>query len=139
MTEGGEVWAGGTDGVVRVWEGLGRSEGRVDADWGFKAHGDVVVGVGVHPGGGVLASCSGQRRFTGEVGSRGEKGEGIERESGSGSDSSTSTSSSSSSSSSSGRGSSTKAEVEPGPEPDGRKGVVGDCSLKVWALWKPLL
>lgn len=34
----GEVWAGGTDGYVRVWEGLGVEEGIVDPMWEFKAH-----------------------------------------------------------------------------------------------------
>ncbi|KAL9121780.1 MAG: hypothetical protein Q9187_001655, partial [Circinaria calcarea] len=117
VTEGGEVWAGGTDGVVKVWESLGRREGSVDADWGFKAHEDVVVGVGVHPAGSVLASCSGQRRYTGEVGSRGLESEGRGSGSGSGSDSSASSSSSSSSE----RGSSMEAEAEHEPEPDGRR------------------
>ena len=35
---GNEIWAGGTDGVVRVWEGMGRIEGVVDPAWEFKAH-----------------------------------------------------------------------------------------------------
>ena len=59
----GEVWAGGTDGVVRVWEGLGMKEGAIDCDWQFAAHGDVVNGIGLHPGGTVLATCSGQRHY----------------------------------------------------------------------------
>ncbi|KAL8943038.1 MAG: hypothetical protein Q9216_001326 [Gyalolechia sp. 2 TL-2023] len=35
---GGEVWAGGVDGKVRLWEGLGLKEGIVDPDWEFEAH-----------------------------------------------------------------------------------------------------
>ena len=35
---GDEVWAGGTDGSVRVWRSLGMREGVVEPDWGFKAH-----------------------------------------------------------------------------------------------------
>ncbi|KAI4119427.1 MAG: hypothetical protein LQ345_000673 [Seirophora villosa] len=36
---GGEVWAGGTDGMVRLWEGgLGVKEGVLDPAWEFKAH-----------------------------------------------------------------------------------------------------
>lgn len=35
---GGEVWAGGTDGNVRVWEGLGKGEGDLDPAWQFHAH-----------------------------------------------------------------------------------------------------
>lgn len=33
-----EIWTGGTDGVVRVWEGVGRKEGGVECDWEWKAH-----------------------------------------------------------------------------------------------------
>ncbi|KAL6719366.1 hypothetical protein ACLMJK_003605 [Lecanora helva] len=57
-----EIWAGGTDGCVRCWEGVGMREGVVEPSWGFQAHGDVVGSVGWHPGGGVLATCSGSRR-----------------------------------------------------------------------------
>ena len=35
---GHEVWAGGTDGCVRVWELLGTAEGSVDPVWEFRAH-----------------------------------------------------------------------------------------------------
>ena len=35
---GQEVWAGGTDGFVRVWEGLGMQAGIVDPVWEFTAH-----------------------------------------------------------------------------------------------------
>ena len=35
---GGEVWAGGMDGTVRVWDGLGIKEGVVDPVWEFRAH-----------------------------------------------------------------------------------------------------
>lgn len=35
---GGEVWAGGTDGVVRAWQGLGMTEGVVEPFWEFQAH-----------------------------------------------------------------------------------------------------
>lgn len=58
---GGEVWAGGSDGVVRVWEGLGMVEGVVDPGWGFRAHGDAVSSTVLHASGSVLATCSGQR------------------------------------------------------------------------------
>lgn len=36
---GEEVWAGGTDGKIRVWEGLGMREGIVEPDRVFIAHG----------------------------------------------------------------------------------------------------
>lgn len=35
---GGEVWAGGADGTVRLWEGLGTKEGVLEPSWEFKAH-----------------------------------------------------------------------------------------------------
>lgn len=35
---GQEIWAGGTDAYVRVWEGLGIKEGCIDPVWAFKAH-----------------------------------------------------------------------------------------------------
>lgn len=37
--EGGmELWAGGMDGTVRVWEGVGKSEGVLQSNWEWKAH-----------------------------------------------------------------------------------------------------
>ena len=35
---GSEIWSGGTDGVVRVWEGLGEHEGLIDPAHEFRAH-----------------------------------------------------------------------------------------------------
>ena len=35
---GGEVWAGGIDGRVKAWHGLGMTEGVVEPFWDFKAH-----------------------------------------------------------------------------------------------------
>ncbi len=61
---GGDVWAGGTDGVVRVWEGLGMKEGILDPTWQFQAHGDAVSSATLHPTGSVLATCSGQRHWS---------------------------------------------------------------------------
>jgi len=58
---GDEVWAGGTDGGVRIWEIGG--EGVVEPSWEGKVGGDAMGGLGLHPGGGVLASCCGSREF----------------------------------------------------------------------------
>ena len=58
---GAEVWAGGLDGVVRVWEGLGMAEGVVDPMWEFTAHEDPVSSTSLHTSGSVLATSSGQR------------------------------------------------------------------------------
>jgi hypothetical protein len=35
---GAEIWAGGTDGVVRVWENVGMSEGAHGSSWEWRAH-----------------------------------------------------------------------------------------------------
>lgn len=60
---GGEVWAGGVDGKVRVWEEIGLREGIVDPKWEFQAHDDAVSSTTWHFSGSVLATCSGQRHF----------------------------------------------------------------------------
>ncbi|KAL8796188.1 MAG: hypothetical protein Q9195_001521 [Heterodermia aff. obscurata] len=60
---GHEVWAGGTDGCVRVWEGLGTGEGIVDSVWQFRAHDDAVCATTFHASGSVLATASGQHHF----------------------------------------------------------------------------
>ncbi|KAL8769498.1 MAG: hypothetical protein Q9209_004559 [Squamulea sp. 1 TL-2023] len=45
---GNEVWAGGLDGMVRVWHALGEKEGVIDPSWGFKAHdGNIPLEYGV--------------------------------------------------------------------------------------------
>jgi hypothetical protein len=36
--KGTEIWAGGTDGVVKVWEGVGMTEGAQERSWEWKAH-----------------------------------------------------------------------------------------------------
>jgi hypothetical protein len=35
---GMEIWAGGVDGVVRIWEGVGQTEGAQQRAWEWKAH-----------------------------------------------------------------------------------------------------
>lgn len=61
---GGEVVGGGMDGKVKVWEAGHGKEGEdvsaVKCEW--VAHSDVVGSAVVHPGGAVLATCSGTRR-----------------------------------------------------------------------------
>ncbi|MCJ1378587.1 hypothetical protein MMC17_001686 [Xylographa soralifera] len=58
---GSELWSGGTDGVVSVWEGLGDHEGLIDPVYEFRAHEDAVSSAVMHSSGMVLATCSGQR------------------------------------------------------------------------------
>jgi hypothetical protein len=61
-----EVWAGGTDGVVRSWTGVDRVEGRHGPDGKCVAHGEgtSVGGVAMHGCGSVLATASGMRRVS---------------------------------------------------------------------------
>lgn len=63
--DGAEIWAGGTDGVARVWRGVGTWEGKRAPDWEWKAHEDPVSSVAVHPTRTVVATCSGQRAVPG--------------------------------------------------------------------------
>jgi len=114
---GGEVWAGGTDGVVRVWEGLGMKEGVLDPAWQFQAHGDAVSSATLHPTGSVLATCSGQRHWEAPKG-----GDGVGSDSESDAESISSSTSSADFRSSSSSISQTEASYK------------SDNSLKLWAL-----
>ncbi|KAJ5965116.1 uncharacterized protein N7479_004992 [Penicillium vulpinum] len=58
-----EIWAGGTDGFMRVWRSPEHCEGGKDPDWEFKVHDDAVTSTMFHPMGSVVATCSGQRHF----------------------------------------------------------------------------
>lgn len=40
---GMEIWAGGTDGVARVWEGVGTKEGACKRNWEWRAHDGIVL------------------------------------------------------------------------------------------------
>lgn len=62
-----EVWAGGVDGVVRMWRNPGQLEGVQQPNGELKGmHDDSVTSAVWHPGGAVMATCSGQRRFDDE-------------------------------------------------------------------------
>jgi hypothetical protein len=63
---GMEVWAGGMDGVLRVWQGVGKKEGAVESEWEWRAHDDPVTSTAVHSSGTVVATCSGQRSIPDE-------------------------------------------------------------------------
>ncbi|OGE55503.1 hypothetical protein PENARI_c004G09108 [Penicillium arizonense] len=58
-----EVWAGGTDGFMRVWRDPIFSAGGKDPDWQFRVHEDAVTSTVLHPMGNVVATCSGQRHY----------------------------------------------------------------------------
>ncbi|KAJ5770133.1 uncharacterized protein N7511_002184 [Penicillium nucicola] len=58
-----EVWAGGTDGMMRVWRDPIFSAEDKDPDWEFRVHDDTVSSTILHPMGSVVATCSGQRHY----------------------------------------------------------------------------
>ncbi|KAJ5200731.1 hypothetical protein N7491_008462 [Penicillium cf. griseofulvum] len=58
-----EIWAGGTDGFMRVWRSPEHCAGGKDPDWEYKVHDDAVTSTMFHPMGSVVATCSGQRHF----------------------------------------------------------------------------
>ncbi|KAL2760195.1 hypothetical protein ACRALDRAFT_2130158 [Sodiomyces alcalophilus JCM 7366] len=59
-SEGGfELWAGSKDGRVLVWEGVGSRHGILSESWDLRAHESPVGGTMLHPGGSVVATCSG--------------------------------------------------------------------------------
>ncbi|KAI9801822.1 MAG: hypothetical protein M1825_003195 [Sarcosagium campestre] len=60
--KGSEVWAGGDDGVVRIWEGAEKEDISGEPSWCWKAHDDPVTSTIVHHSGSVVATCSGQRK-----------------------------------------------------------------------------
>lgn len=59
-----EVWAGGTDGRVRVWRDVGSTAGgaKPDMDWLAHEEGTTVGGLALHNCGSVVATASGMRR-----------------------------------------------------------------------------
>ncbi|KFY40722.1 hypothetical protein V494_03352 [Pseudogymnoascus sp. VKM F-4513 (FW-928)] len=59
-----EVWAGGTDGKVRVWKDVGSKSGgaKPDMDWLAHEEGTTVGGLALHSCGSVVATASGMRR-----------------------------------------------------------------------------
>ncbi|KAK2624547.1 hypothetical protein QTJ16_006497 [Diplocarpon rosae] len=121
--KGMEVWAGGTDGVVRVWEGVGMTEGPVERGWEWKAHDDPITSAAVHSSGTVVATCSGQRSFSVEDTDDGTgDGESTDDDS---SDDDNSTDSNSDSDSSSG------SRLSRSPKP---VSTSPDNSIKVWSL-----
>ncbi|KAJ5567992.1 hypothetical protein N7450_010478 [Penicillium hetheringtonii] len=59
-----EIWAGGTDGFMRVWKDPAYTVGSQDPDTEYRVHNDTVTGAVFHPMGTVVATCSGQRPQT---------------------------------------------------------------------------
>ena len=62
-----EVWAGGVDGVVRMWKNPGMLEGVQQPNGELEGmHDDSITSAVWHPIGAEMATCSGQRRFDDE-------------------------------------------------------------------------
>jgi WD40 repeat protein len=62
VTSNGEIWAGGMDGRVRIWEGIGMSEGNLDPTGSWKAHENPVISTMVHDSGSVVITASAKDR-----------------------------------------------------------------------------
>ncbi|KAL4902972.1 hypothetical protein BDW74DRAFT_169229 [Aspergillus multicolor] len=58
---GHEIWAGGTDGVVRSWRDPVHTVGAQDPTWEWKVHADSLSSTVMHPMGNVMATTSGQK------------------------------------------------------------------------------
>ncbi|KAE8414035.1 WD40-repeat-containing domain protein [Aspergillus pseudocaelatus] len=58
-----EIWAGGTDGFMRVWRDPTHTAGGQEPVWEWKIHDDSVSSTVLHPMGNVVATCSGQRHY----------------------------------------------------------------------------
>ncbi|PWY91727.1 WD40 repeat-like protein [Aspergillus sclerotioniger CBS 115572] len=56
-----EIWAGGTDGCMRVWENPAHSAGAQEPKWEWKIHDESVSSTVLHPLGNIAATTSGQR------------------------------------------------------------------------------
>ena len=54
-----ELWAGGTDGTVRVWNDVGLRQGALFPAWDSDAHSSPVGSTALHASGSVVATCSG--------------------------------------------------------------------------------
>ncbi|WEW56847.1 hypothetical protein PRK78_002302 [Emydomyces testavorans] len=58
-----EIWAGSTDGCVRMWKCPANLEGEIQPTWVEKIHGDPITSAVFHPTGSILATCSGQKHY----------------------------------------------------------------------------
>lgn len=86
--EGADIWAGGCDGVVKIWKNVTSKEGAVDSDMAFVASDDAVSSVLLHPTAAVFATTSGNRMPPQDLLSLGESDSEIDTDSDSVSDTS---------------------------------------------------
>lgn len=63
---GFEVWSGASNGLVKVWEGVGNLEGPHQHAWGWAAHRSAISNASLHSHGTVLATCAGSWEFPDE-------------------------------------------------------------------------
>ncbi|KAK1138696.1 hypothetical protein N8T08_002087 [Aspergillus melleus] len=61
--ESHEIWAGGTDGCMRVWRDPALTAGSQSPLWEWKVHDDSVNSTVLHPLGNIAATASGQRHY----------------------------------------------------------------------------
>ncbi|KAI5309065.1 hypothetical protein KEM55_004167, partial [Ascosphaera atra] len=61
--EPNQLWAGGTDGSIAVWEHPEYCVEGKEPDWSVKLHDDPVSSAVVHPTANVLATASGQKKY----------------------------------------------------------------------------
>ena len=71
---GFEVWSGTSSGDVKVWEGVGNTEGPYAPTWAWDAHQSTVGSVCLHPSGSVVATCAGSWEFADEDNDSGHYG-----------------------------------------------------------------
>ncbi|KAK5636552.1 hypothetical protein RRF57_012264 [Xylaria bambusicola] len=60
---GFEVWSGTSNGVVKVWEGVGSLEGPHAPAWEWAAHQSTIGNACLHSSGAVVATCAGSWEF----------------------------------------------------------------------------
>ncbi|KAI0514850.1 hypothetical protein F5B22DRAFT_222464 [Xylaria bambusicola] len=60
---GFEVWSGTSNGIVKVWEGVGSLEGPHAPAWEWVAHRSTISNACLHPSGTVVATCAGSWEF----------------------------------------------------------------------------
>ncbi|KAI0456639.1 hypothetical protein F5B21DRAFT_467376 [Xylaria acuta] len=63
---GFEVWSGTSNGIVKVWEGVGSLEGPHAPAWEWAAHRSTVGSTCLHSSGTVVATCAGSWEFPDE-------------------------------------------------------------------------
>jgi telomerase Cajal body protein 1 len=73
---GFEVWSGTSNGDIKVWEGVGNTEGPYAPAWAWDAHHSTVGSACLHPSGSVVATCAGSWEFADEENDSGHYGPG---------------------------------------------------------------